>query len=150
MNFIPPKCWAQYGEFTPGQNLRMLALFEQFRLSNPWRCKKAGLSCRETFECCGASTCVTATNRTFGRCTSPAPVCKPAGNACSRTSECCNGLTCSASVCRVPAAPTLRPTTPPSPSTPTRPQRPTRLPMSPMTPRPQMGPSECISILCRT
>ncbi|GKZ00467.1 hypothetical protein MPSEU_000999200 [Mayamaea pseudoterrestris] len=100
MNFVPPKCWEEHGEFTPGQNLRMLAIYEQFRLASPWKCKSSSATCRESFECCGVSQCVKSTNKTVGKCSSTAPACKFTGATCVRNLNCCSGLTCQAGVCK--------------------------------------------------
>jgi hypothetical protein len=85
MNYVEPTCWAKYGEFTPGQHRRMLALFEQFRLDQPWQCQPVAQTCRGSFECCnnrkqgGRVKCVIDEGETQGICVemairTPSPV----------------------------------------------------------------------------
>ncbi|GKZ00468.1 hypothetical protein MPSEU_000999300 [Mayamaea pseudoterrestris] len=98
MNYVDPVCWANYGEFTRGQNRRMLAMFEQFRLSSPWTCTNVGEKCRDSFECCSPRTvsCVKAPGRRKGKCVKN---CASAGDRCRRNLDCCGEFVCSSGTC---------------------------------------------------
>lgn len=59
----------------------MLALFEEFRLSDVWQCTPSGQKCRHDFDCCGSpdSACVRQAGRRKGVCTR---TCSSKGDSC--------------------------------------------------------------------
>lgn len=97
MNYVDPVCWAEFGEFTLGQRRRMLAIFEQFRLSNPWQCSQPQQRCRKTFECCDKHRCSKNPGERFGTCVKR---CSGRGTACAKAMDCCGDNICRSGVCR--------------------------------------------------
>ena len=102
MNYVDPICWKKYGNFTLGQKRRMLALYEQFRLSNPWQCKPAQQRCRQSFDCCDQDvySCVKTAGSETGKCTRK---CATARSSCKQSTDCCGRLVCRSGICRAPS-----------------------------------------------
>jgi len=55
MNYVPASCFRDFGTWTDGQIVRMVALYKKFRLKDPWTCygyRQRG--CTTDADCCGS------------------------------------------------------------------------------------------------